>query len=118
MSAHIPSSSVREAAFLSWVSSVLTTKSLTERWAWWPKRFTEERSCVASTGERGSRHERETKSRDGGDRDAASAPEVLPVCLGSRSMNDGSWVVRECPSTSFIYFCGQQLAFPNRGVDS
>jgi hypothetical protein len=36
----------------------------------------------------------------------------FPSVLTLRSMNNGSWVVRECPSTSFIYFCGQRLAFP------
>ena len=47
---------------------------------------------------------------------------VLPSLLTLRSlilsslilssMNDGSWVVRECPPASFPYLCGRRLAFP------
>ena len=36
----------------------------------------------------------------------------LPSVLTLRSMNDGSWVAGECPSTSFLYLFGNRLAFP------
>jgi hypothetical protein len=36
----------------------------------------------------------------------------FPSVFTLHSMNDGSVVVRECPSTCFIYFWGQRIAFP------
>jgi hypothetical protein len=52
------------------------------------------------------------KRRDGSYRDVASVPEVIPVCFDS-PFNERrlGWSENVLPS-SFIYFCGQRLAFP------
>ena len=42
----------------------------------------------------------------------------FPSVLTLRSMNDGSGVVRECPSTSLHIFLWTADCFPDQGVDS